>query len=101
MGITLQLHHFLWYCLYRGGFYPGTGAALNVGHGAGEGYSVNVPWNCGDMGDDDYVAAMEHVVLPIATEYNPDIIIISAGFDAAEGDPLGTMLSGIPCLIRG
>lgn len=73
----------------RGGFYPGTGAALNVGQGIGEGYSVNIPWNCGGIGDADYIAAMEHVVLPIAREFCPDVTIVSAGFDAAEGDPLG------------
>ncbi|GMH41611.1 hypothetical protein BSKO_09521 [Bryopsis sp. KO-2023] len=73
----------------RGGFYPGTGAASSVGRGAGEGYSVNIPWDCEGMGDEDYLASMEHIVLPIANEFDPHLIIISAGFDAAEGDPLG------------
>lgn len=75
---------------YDGGsFYPGTGAAHEVGEGAGEGYSVNVPWPCGGMRNADYMAAFHHVVLPIAYEYAPDLVIISAGFDAAEGDPIG------------
>jgi len=50
---------------------------------------VNVPWTCGGLGDGDYLAAFHHVVLPIASEFAPDLLIVSAGFDAAEGDPLG------------
>ena len=49
-----------------GSFYPGTGAAHEVGEGAGEGYSVNVPWPCGGMRNGDYLAAFHHVLLPIA-----------------------------------
>ncbi|KAM3254383.1 hypothetical protein ACQJBY_048098 [Aegilops geniculata] len=72
-----------------GSFYPGTGAADEVGDLAGKGFSVNIPWSCGGVGDNDYIFAFQHVVLPIATEFAPDITIISAGFDAARGDPLG------------
>ena len=50
---------------------------------------MNVPWPAGNMGDADYMAAFHHVVLPILSEYAPDLIIVSAGFDAAKGDPLG------------
>ncbi|XP_077245745.1 histone deacetylase 15-like isoform X2 [Tasmannia lanceolata] len=73
----------------EGRFYPGTGAADEVGIMGAEGYSVNVPWKCGGVGDDDYVFAFQHIVLPIASEFSPDLIVISAGFDAARGDPLG------------
>ncbi|KAM3272329.1 hypothetical protein ACQJBY_042466 [Aegilops geniculata] len=72
-----------------GSFYPGTGAADEVGDLDGKGFSVNIPWSCGGVGDNDYIFAFQHVVLPIATEFAPDITIISAGFDAARGDPLG------------
>lgn len=72
-----------------GRFYPGTGAANEVGSMGGEGYCVNVPWSRGGVGDNDYIFAFEHIVLPIAYEFAPDITIISAGFDAARGDPLG------------
>lgn len=41
------------------------------------------------MGDADYLYAFQQVVMPIATEFNPDLVIIAAGFDAAEGDMLG------------
>ncbi|KAK9818191.1 hypothetical protein WJX72_008532 [[Myrmecia] bisecta] len=75
---------------YDGGhFYPGTGAVDEVGVGDGEGYTVNVPWAMGGMGNGDYIAAFNHVILPIAYEFRPDIIIVSAGFDAAAGDPIG------------
>ncbi|XP_073006215.1 histone deacetylase 15-like isoform X2 [Typha latifolia] len=72
-----------------GSFYPGTGAAEEVGSMDAQGYSVNIPWSCGGVGDNDYIFAFQHVVIPIALEFAPDITIISAGFDAARGDPLG------------
>ncbi|XP_057951998.1 histone deacetylase 15 isoform X2 [Malania oleifera] len=72
-----------------GKFYPGTGAANEVGTMGAEGYSVNVPWSRGGVGDNDYIFAFQHIVLPIASEFAPDLTIISAGFDAARGDPLG------------
>jgi histone deacetylase 6 len=73
----------------RGTFYPGTGAAHEVGRGRGAGYTVNVPWDAGNIGNGDYMAAMQQVILPIAWEFAPNLIIISAGFDAADGDPIG------------
>ena len=60
-----------------------------VGVGAGEGFTVNVPWNCSGVRDADMLAAFRHVILPIASEFRPDLVIVSAGFDAVEGDPLG------------
>ncbi|KAK4350002.1 hypothetical protein RND71_029315 [Anisodus tanguticus] len=72
-----------------GRFYPGTGAADEVGSMGAEGYCVNIPWSRGGVGDKDYIFAFEQVVLPIALDFNPDFTSISAGFDAARGDPLG------------
>ncbi|KAJ8541142.1 hypothetical protein K7X08_001958 [Anisodus acutangulus] len=72
-----------------GRFYPGTGAADEVGSMGAEGYCVNIPWSRGGVGDKDYIFAFEQVVLPIALDFIPDFTIISAGFDAARGDPLG------------
>ena len=71
-------------------FYPGTGAADEIGAGAGRGFTVNVPWP-GGMGDPEYLAAFDRALLPIAREFAPDLTLVSAGFDAAEGDPLGSM----------
>ncbi|RWW05356.1 hypothetical protein GW17_00031374 [Ensete ventricosum] len=64
---------------------------LQVGIMDAEGFSVNIPWSCGGVGDNDYIYAFQHVVLPIghSLEFAPDITIVSAGFDAARGDPLG------------
>ncbi|GIL98910.1 hypothetical protein Vretimale_4234 [Volvox reticuliferus] len=70
-------------------FYPGTGDATETGSGPGVGFTVNVPWNSGGVRDADMLAAFRYVIRPLAAEFRPDIIIVSAGFDAAEGDPLG------------
>ncbi|KAG8661598.1 histone deacetylase 15 isoform X2 [Manihot esculenta] len=72
-----------------GKFYPGTGAVDEIGTNGAAGYCVNIPWSRGGIGDNDYIFAFQHVVLPIAAEFAPDFTIISAGFDAARGDPLG------------
>jgi len=72
-----------------GTFYPGTGAATDIGEGPGIGKSINVPWPQGGMGDLEYMAAFERLILPVAREFAPDLVIVSAGFDAAAGDPLG------------
>lgn len=53
-----------------------------IGEGPGQGYNINVPWEHGRCGDADYLAVWDHVLLPVAESYNPDIILVSAGFDA-------------------
>lgn len=53
-----------------------------IGEGPGLGYNINVPWENGRCGDADYLAVWDHVLLPVAKDFGPDIIIISAGFDA-------------------
>ncbi|KAL7266536.1 Histone deacetylase hda1 [Rhizina undulata] len=72
-------------------FYPGgdAGDYKMCGEVGGLGMNVNVPWPWGGMGDGDYIYAFQRVVMPIASEFNPDLVIISAGFDAAAGDFLG------------
>ncbi|CAE6424634.1 unnamed protein product [Rhizoctonia solani] len=77
---------------YDGGeFYPGGtyGSMNSVGIGAGKGKSVNIPWPEGHMGDADYMYAFLNIVMPIAYEFAPELVFISAGFDAAAGDTLG------------
>jgi acetoin utilization deacetylase AcuC-like enzyme len=71
-------------------FYPGTGAADERGRGAGEGATLNVPLAAG-TGDDGYRAAFDEVVLPALAAFRPDALVVSAGFDAWEADPLGGM----------
>ena len=53
-----------------------------VGEGPGAGYNINVPWEHGRCGDADYLAVWDHILIPVAKEFNPDMIIVSAGFDA-------------------
>lgn len=72
-----------------GAFYPGTGAPSEVGWGAGRGFNVNVGWDGPGATDGDYDLAMRAVLLPIVAAYAPSLIIVSAGFDAAHGDPIG------------
>ncbi|XP_037026275.1 histone deacetylase 4 isoform X5 [Bradysia coprophila] len=71
-----------------GHFFPGTGGPTECGSGLGLGYNVNISWSGGldpPLGDAEYLAAFRTIVLPIAKEYNPDIVLVSAGFDAAAG----------------
>ena len=53
-----------------------------IGEGPGVGFNVNVPWENGQCGDADYLAVWDHILIPIAKDFNPDMIIVSAGFDA-------------------
>lgn len=74
----------------NGNFFPGSGHPSEVGAGAGEGFNVNVAWTGGldpPMGDAEYLAAFRAVVMPIAHEFSPDLVLVSAGFDAVEGNP--------------
>ncbi|XP_069019953.1 histone deacetylase 4-like isoform X2 [Embiotoca jacksoni] len=73
-----------------GNFFPGSGAPDEVGSGPGVGFNVNVAFTGGldpPMGDADYLAAFRSVVMPIANEFAPDIVLVSSGFDAVEGHP--------------
>lgn len=70
-------------------FYPGTGRHTEVGGGAGAGTNLNIVWGKGGMGNVEYAAAFSEVVLPILCSFNPDLIMIACGLDAAEGDLLG------------
>jgi acetoin utilization deacetylase AcuC-like enzyme len=74
---------------YEPGFFPGTGSPADVGVGKGRGYNVNIGWSQGGMGDADYATAFDQVIMPVARQFSPDLVIVSAGFDAAAGDPLG------------
>ena len=70
--------------------YPGTGRASESGSGKGEGATINVPMEAGE-GDEEYLAVFQKVLVPAADAFKPDVIIISAGFDAHRDDPLAGM----------
>jgi len=83
----------------NGNFYPNiSGKIEEQGINDGIGFNINIPWNTKNLfntksgiGDDEYVLAFNKIILPILTEYKPDFIIVSSGFDACENDPLGEM----------
>ena len=68
--------------------YPGTGSPEKTGTGSGKGFNINVHLPCGS-GDAEIIAAFEEKLIPAVTEFNPDLILISAGFDSREDDLLG------------
>lgn len=80
----------LYVSLHQFPFYPGTGDVGETGEGEGAGYSVNVPLAAGG-GDAVYRTAFERVVLPVVEAYAPELILVSAGFDASARDPLAQM----------
>jgi acetoin utilization deacetylase AcuC-like enzyme len=76
--------------LHQAPLYPGTGHADERGAGAGTGFTINVPLPA-DTGDDGYLAAFDRLVLPAAHAYRPQLVLVSAGFDAHMMDPLAGM----------
>ncbi|KAK4184869.1 histone deacetylase clr3 [Podospora australis] len=92
--------------VYKDGeFYPGKpdnpmipdGGLEQCGSGPGLGKNINIGWHDQGMGDGEYMAAFQKIVMPIAHEFNPDLVIISAGFDAAAGDELGACFVSPAC----
>jgi acetoin utilization deacetylase AcuC-like enzyme len=80
----------LYISLHQFPFYPGTGAVEEIGAGAGKGFTVNLPLEVGSV-DEDYRVAFSEVVVPVLRQYDPDVLLVSAGFDAHERDPLAGM----------
>ncbi len=85
-------------------YYPGTGAVNEVGLNAGEGYTINIPLPAG-CGDAEYMRVFYDVVVPAAKKFEPEWILVSAGFDPHRRDPLGGMevteagFAGMACLL--
>jgi len=77
----------LFVSIHQSPLYPGTGAAADVGHGAGEGFTVNLPVAPGS-GDELFGSLVEGVLVPLAGAFEPQLILISAGYDAHREDPL-------------
>jgi acetoin utilization deacetylase AcuC-like enzyme len=80
----------LFVSLHQSPLYPGSGAASERGEGQGSGYTLNVPLRAGG-GDEVYRTIFDEVVVPAATAYQPELVLISAGFDAHTADPLANM----------
>jgi acetoin utilization deacetylase AcuC-like enzyme len=79
----------LFVSIHESPLYPGTGPASDIGSGAGRGFTVNLPVPSGS-GDAVYVSLVEHVAVPLALAFAPQLVLISAGFDAHRDDPLAT-----------
>jgi acetoin utilization deacetylase AcuC-like enzyme len=93
----------LFISLHQYPFYPGTGSAAERGVGAGEGTTVNLPLPAGS-GDEAYLQAFSSIVEPSVRAFAPDLVMVSAGFDAHADDPLAMMrmsTSGFVALARG
>ncbi len=80
----------LYFSVHQYPFYPGTGAETETGAGPGEGYTLNAPLSAGS-GDAAFIEAFERILKPKALEFRPEFVLVSAGFDAHEDDPLGSM----------
>nr|KAF6495160.1 histone deacetylase 10 [Rousettus aegyptiacus] len=91
--------YFSWHRYEHGRFWPHLreSDADAVGRGPGRGFTVNLPWNQVGLGNADYVAAFLHVLLPLAFEFDPELVLVSAGFDSAIGDPEGQMQATPEC----
>ena len=81
----------LYVSLHQSPLYPGTGSMSENGTGIGEGYTVNLPVPPG-AGHDEWLSLLEHVIAPIARAYEPDLLLVSAGFDAHRDDPLANCM---------
>ena len=77
----------LYASIHESPLYPGTGRASDRGSGAGTGYTVNLPVGAGS-GDAVFCSLVEHVVAPVTRRYRPQLVLISAGYDAHADDPL-------------
>jgi acetoin utilization deacetylase AcuC-like enzyme len=75
---------------HEDGLYPGTGASAETGTGDGEGTTLNVPLPAG-AGDADYLLATDDVLAPALARFDPDLLLVSAGFDAHRHDPISRM----------
>jgi acetoin utilization deacetylase AcuC-like enzyme len=85
----------LYFSVHRDGNYPGTGQIDRVGEGKGAGFNINVPLprRCND---DDYEYVFRQILQPLADEYNPELVLVSAGMDTHAKDPIGQMnMSGL------
>jgi len=71
-------------------FYPGTGAADEVGTGEGRGFTINIPLDAGAR-DDDYQLVYSTIAVPVLDQFRPELTLVSAGYDAHEHDPLASM----------
>jgi len=78
----------LFISIHQAGIYPGTGESSDFGSGDGEGFTINLPVQAG-ADEEIWLSLIERIVLPVAMSFTPDLVLVSAGFDAHRADPLG------------
>jgi len=91
--LTVSMHR------YGGRFYPGTGAAEDIGHGAGQGFNLNIPLERG-TGGEVYLRTFERRVVPAVTAYRPEVIFLVVGADSHGADPLVRLNLALPDFCR-
>ena len=84
----------LYFSTHQYPYYPGTGHWQDIGHGPGMGYTANVPLRSG-VGDAGYGRIFDEILAPLTRRYQPQLILVSAGYDAHWADPLAGMLLSI------
>ncbi|MGV8057964.1 MAG: histone deacetylase [Smithellaceae bacterium] len=80
----------LYFSTHQYPYYPGTGSMDEIGRGPGKGYTVNVPLSAG-AGDGAFIKVFRRILEPVAMEFKPELVLLSAGFDIYYQDPLGSM----------
>ena len=90
-GIFYDDPSVFYFSMHQYPWYPGTGARVETGHGRGRGYTLNVPLRS-MTSPADQRRAFDAAISDIATQFTPDLLMVSAGFDAHSGDPLGQLL---------
>jgi len=85
-----QSDRVLYFSTHMFPYFPGSGTLAEQGAGRGEGYNLNVPLS-GGMNDAAYAAIFNQILVPVARQFEPELIMVSAGYDIYHGDPLGTM----------
>ena len=88
--VFYETNQVLYISIHQYPHYPGTGALLETGTGPGRGFTINIPLP-GGQGDPVYGQIFREIVGPVARQYQPELILVSAGFDAFYADPLGSM----------
>ncbi len=89
----------MFFSLHESPYYPGTGEAAETGDGPGEGTTINVPFPA-YTGEEGYLAALDQILAPAAREFEPELILVSAGYDAHWMDPLADMRLSVASYAR-
>lgn len=88
--IFYESNSVLYISLHQSPLYPGTGAIERTGKGKGQGFTINIPFPSG-TGESSYLCAFEEIILPVASQFQPEMIMVAAGYDSHREDPLASL----------